>query len=61
MKKSSMIEEIARVIRDTMSLSEKDMATAVLAKVEELGMQPPVEEVCPVLFTTKRIWEREND
>lgn len=61
MKKSQAIDEIARVIRDTALLSDKDMATAILAKVEELGMKPPKEETCPVLFQTKFIWEKESD
>lgn len=60
MKKSQMIEEIARIVRDTSLLSDKDIATAVLTKVEELGMKPPVEETCAVLFNTTHVWEKEN-
>jgi hypothetical protein len=60
MKKSKMLEEIVNVIKDTYLLSDQYMAAAVLAKVEELGMKPPKEEVCPVLFQTTFIWEKED-
>lgn len=61
MKKSRMIDEIAHVIRDTFLLPEETMAEAILLKIEQLGMKPPVEETCPVLFNTKHTWEKEND
>lgn len=60
MKKSRMISEIANVIHDTFLLGEIDMAKAVLAKIEELGMKPPVEQMDPVLYTTKLVWEKEE-
>lgn len=60
MKKSQMIQQIEAVIRDTYLLDSTSVATAILNKIEELGMKPPVEEVCPVLFTSKQVWESEE-
>jgi hypothetical protein len=33
----------------------------LLKFIEKKGMKPPVEDVCPVLFQTKHVWEQEND
>lgn len=60
MKRTEMLEHIASVIRDTYLLPDTQQASAILSKIEELGMKPPVEEVCPVLFQTKYTWEKEN-
>lgn len=32
----------------------------LLAFMEHKGMKPPVEEVDPVIYTTKYVWEPEN-
>jgi hypothetical protein len=34
--------------------------SSLLEILEYLGMKPPKEEVCPVLFTSKNVWERED-
>jgi hypothetical protein len=60
MKKSQMIAAIADVLRDTYLLNDENIAETILGKIEQLGMKPPVEEVCPVLFTTKNVWEKED-
>jgi hypothetical protein len=61
MKKSQMLAEIVSVLKDTDLLSYSDRAMAVLCKIESLGMKPPVEETCPVLFQTTFVWETEEN
>lgn len=61
MKRSEMLENIASVIRDTFLLNDSQQAEAILNKIESLGMKPPIEEVCPVLFTSKQVWEKEGN
>ena len=60
MKKSQMVAAIIDVLRDTYLLTDENVATAILTKIEQLGMKPPVEEVCPILFTSKQVWESED-
>lgn len=39
----------------------KENMSRLLSFLEYHGMKPPVDEVCPVIFTTKHVWENEND
>lgn len=32
----------------------------LLNMLEHYGMQPPVEEICPVIFKTQYVWEKED-
>lgn len=34
--------------------------SSLLSNMEYRGMKPPVEDTCPVLFTTKYVWEKED-
>lgn len=61
MKRSQMVQQIVSVLRDTYLLGEQSQAQAVLAKIEELGMKPPVEAVDPILFQTQHVWGNENE
>ena len=60
MKKSKAIEEIASVIRDTLSLPEESMAAAIIHKIEELGMQPPNKYQCDCDGCRDYSWEKED-
>ena len=51
MKKSEVIEEVARVVKDTFLLSETEIAKAIVNKIEELGMMPPDTGKGPVVGT----------
>ena len=46
-----MDEEIFNEVEEKMG--------ALLAFLEHTGMKPPVEDVCPVLFTSKFVWDKE--
>lgn len=61
MKKSQMVREITNIISEFNWVSTHELATTILAKMEELGMQPPVEVVDPVLFHTTFEWEKEDE
>lgn len=39
----------------------KENMDRLLSFMEHKGMKPPVEDVCPVLFNSKFVWEKEND
>lgn len=60
MKKSQMINKIAAIIQDTYLWDHISVATAVLEKIEELGMKPPFEKMDPVLYTNSYTWEKED-
>ena len=63
MKRSEMLNRITYALKH-LNYKEMDIehvANTVLTVVEVGGMKPPVEEICPVLFTTKNVWEKEND
>ena len=39
----------------------KENMSGLLALLEYHGMKPPVEDVCPIIWTTSHKWENEND
>jgi len=59
-KKSQVVDEIVSVIKDTILLSEKDMATAILHKLEKLGMKAPNRFKCDCNICRDCSWEDEN-
>ena len=73
MKRSDMVKEMTRhwlalfpgekaelLYGSEIVKSIEDNMSSLLWFLEHKGMQPPVEEVCPVLFTNKRVWEKED-
>jgi len=71
MKKSKMVQEMTEFwlalfpdekMYDPLLFEEvKERMGVLLTFLERKGMKPPVEDVCPVLFQTKHVWEQEND
>lgn len=60
MKRSQMIREIAEVIRDTYLLPETSIASAILNKIEALGMKPPEVDLYLALIDEEFTWEKED-
>lgn len=75
MKKSEMIakmtdfwlelspksEYVNPEVNDEIVAKVEDSMGKFLSFLEYQGMKPPVEKVCPVLFTTEFVWEDEDN
>lgn len=57
-----IIEEIIRLNNQTLEFGGTyTVANLILYALEQNGMKPPLEENCPVLFSTKHVWAKEED
>jgi hypothetical protein len=65
MKRSYMVERIANLLLKQNPYFPYSgfhtKAEEILDLLEKEGMKPPIKERCPVLFTDKFVWEKENE
>ena len=64
MKRSEMVELLRSAVQESngdFGEYDTERAEFVLSKLEKAGMNPPVREVCPVLFREKYTWEPESE
>lgn len=73
MKRSKMIREMAEywlglfpgenvdnaIYEQTLVNEAEEKMSNLLSFLEHKGMKPPIQDVCPVLFQTKYVWEQE--
>lgn len=64
MKRSTMVDNIYRILKDNLDIKYLDVpyefvADQILSTVEECGMKPPVNHKCPVLLRETNEWEAE--
>lgn len=65
MKRSDMVKILSNHLHENTSMADRleanFQADQIIALVESFGMKPPVEDVCPVIFKTTHVWEKEEE